>query len=78
MLLEFSLAGVPITFVPIRVNSQDLRPSRLIRSNAEYLFKNACTIVRTLARRRRGALSQAVSAEPLTPFDLVETADAGP
>jgi glycosyltransferase involved in cell wall biosynthesis len=55
MLLELSLTGVPITFVPIRVTCDDLRPSRLIRSNAQYLFKNSCTIVRTLARRRRGA-----------------------
>jgi hypothetical protein len=55
MLLELSLAGVPITFVPIGVTSEDLRPSRLIRSNAEYLFKNACIIVRTLARSRRSA-----------------------
>ena len=53
MLLELSLAGVPITFVPVRVTCQDLRPSRLIRNNAEYLFKNSCTIVRTLARCRR-------------------------
>ncbi len=65
MLLEFSLAGVPITFVPIRVNSQDLRPSRLIRSNAEYLFKNSCTIARTLARRRprAGCAGQVVRGE---------------
>jgi glycosyltransferase involved in cell wall biosynthesis len=54
MLLELSLAGVPITFVPVRVSRGELRPSRLIRSNAQYLFKNSCIIVRTLARRRRG------------------------
>ena len=54
MLLAFSLAGVPITFVPVRVTREDLRPSRLIRSNAEYLFKTCCIIVRTLARHRRG------------------------
>jgi glycosyltransferase involved in cell wall biosynthesis len=53
MLLQFSRAGVPITFVPIRVTCQDLRPSRLIKSNAEYLFKTSGIIVRTLARRRR-------------------------
>jgi len=53
MLLELSLAGVPITFVPVRVTCDELRPSRLIKSNAEYLFKNSCIIVRTLARRRR-------------------------
>jgi glycosyltransferase involved in cell wall biosynthesis len=53
MLLEFSLAGVAITFVPVRVTSQDLRPSRLIKSNAEYLFKNSCIIVRTLVRNPR-------------------------
>jgi glycosyltransferase involved in cell wall biosynthesis len=53
MLLEHSLAGVPITFVPVRVTSKELRPSRLIKSNAEYLFKASCIIVRTLARSRR-------------------------
>src|SRR5205807_8225407 len=53
MLLELSLAGVPITFVPVRVTGQELRPSRLIKSNAEYLFKTSCIIVRTLARCRR-------------------------
>jgi hypothetical protein len=53
MLLAFSLAGVPITFVPIRVNCRELRSSRLIKSNAQYLFKTSCMIVRTLARRRR-------------------------
>ena len=53
MLLELSRAGVPITFVPIRVTGQELRPSRLISSNAEYLVKNSYVIVRTLARRRR-------------------------
>lgn len=52
MLLELSLAGVPIIFVPIRVTGQELRPSRLIKSNAEYLFKTFCIIVRTLTRRR--------------------------
>jgi len=53
MLLELSLAGVPITFVPVRITCQELRPSRLIKSNAQYLFKNSCIIVRTLARCRR-------------------------
>ena len=53
MLLELSLAGVPVTFVPVRVACQELRPSRLIKSNAEYLFKTSCIIVRTLARPRR-------------------------
>lgn len=53
MLLELSLAGVPITFVPVRVTCQELRPSRLIRSNIQYLFKTFCIIVRTLARHRR-------------------------
>ena len=53
MLLQFSLAGVPITFVPVRVTCQELRPSRLIKSNTEYLFKTSGIIVRTLARRRR-------------------------
>jgi len=53
MLLDFSRAGVPITFVPIRVTYQDVRPSRLIKSNAEYLFKTSGIIVRTLMRRRR-------------------------
>jgi hypothetical protein len=59
MLLELSHAGVPITFVPVRVTSQDLRPSRLIRSNAEYLFKTSGIIVRTLARKsfQRSAVS---------------------
>jgi glycosyltransferase involved in cell wall biosynthesis len=52
MLLEFSRGGVPITFVPVRVTCDDLRPSRLIKSNAEYLFKTSGIIVRTLARRR--------------------------
>ena len=63
MLLEFSRAGVPITFVPIRVTCQDLRPSRLIRSNAEYLFKTSGIIVRTLARRRR-CTGQVVREDP--------------
>jgi glycosyltransferase involved in cell wall biosynthesis len=53
MLLAFSLAGVPITFVPVRVTCEELRPSRLIKSNAEYLFKTSCMIVRTLGRCRR-------------------------
>jgi glycosyltransferase involved in cell wall biosynthesis len=53
MLLQLSRAGVPITFVPVRVTGQELRPSRLIKSNAEYLFKTSCIIVRTLARSRR-------------------------
>jgi glycosyltransferase involved in cell wall biosynthesis len=53
MLLEFSRASVPITFVPVRVTCKELRPSRLIKNNAEYLFKNSCTVVRTLARYRR-------------------------
>jgi glycosyltransferase involved in cell wall biosynthesis len=53
MLLELSLTGVPITFVPVRVTCHELRPSRLIKSNGEYLFKNSCIIVRTLARSRR-------------------------
>ncbi len=52
MLIELSRAGVPITFVPIRVTRQDLRPSRLIRSNAQYLFKTSCIIMRLLARGR--------------------------
>jgi glycosyltransferase involved in cell wall biosynthesis len=59
MLLAFSLAGVPITFVPVRVTCQDLRPSRLIRSNAEYLVKTSFIIVSTLARRRRRRWSAA-------------------
>lgn len=53
MLLALSLANVPITFVPVRVTGQELRPSRLIRSNAEYLFKASCAMVRTHARCRR-------------------------
>lgn len=53
MLLELSRAGVPITFVPVRVTGQDLRPSRLIKSNTQYLFNACCVIVRTLARWRR-------------------------
>jgi hypothetical protein len=53
MLLELSFADVPIAFVPVRVTCQELRPSRLIKSNAEYLFKTSCIIVRTVARCRR-------------------------
>jgi glycosyltransferase involved in cell wall biosynthesis len=66
MLLEFSRGGVPITFVPIRVTSQDLRPSRLIKSNAQYLFKTSGIIVRTLVRRRRCSAGQVVVDEPTT------------
>jgi hypothetical protein len=65
MLLQLSHAGVPIKFVPVRVNCRDLRPSRLIKSNAQYLFKTSCIIVRSLARRRQLA-GQIVRAEPPT------------
>jgi len=53
MLLDLSLAAVPITFVPVRVTCQDLRPSRLIKSNAEYLLKNSCIVLHPFVRRRR-------------------------
>jgi glycosyltransferase involved in cell wall biosynthesis len=77
MLLELSHAGVPITFVPIHVTCQELRPSRLIKSNAQYLFKTSCIIVHTLARSRR-CTGQVVRSEPPTPFDLVLDDAAGP
>jgi glycosyltransferase involved in cell wall biosynthesis len=69
MLLELSRAGVPIAFVPIRVTSRDLRPSRLITNNARYVFKQSCIIARTLARRRRARII--VRSEP-PPFDLLD------
>jgi glycosyltransferase involved in cell wall biosynthesis len=71
MLLELSRGGVPMTFVPVRVTGTDLRPSRLIRSNAEYLFRTSCIIVRTLARARRLRWTgEVVRPEPPTAIDL--------
>ena len=67
MLLALSLADVPITFVPVRVTCRELRPSRLIKSNAQYLFKNSCTIVCTLARRRRRRCTGEVVHRDCTP-----------
>lgn len=63
MLMQLAAAGVPMTFIPVRVSGMHLRPSRLIKSNAEYLFKTSCTIFDTLARRHRRWTGQVVLPE---------------
>lgn len=66
MLLLLQQARVTMTYVPIRVTDRAPRPSRLIRSNAHYLFNNARTLAVTLVRCRR--LQRHASAE--TPMAL--------
>lgn len=44
MLLRLSYLRIPTTCVPIRVNEEELRPSRLIKSNWQYLRKTAAVL----------------------------------
>ena len=51
MLFNCAQAGIPISYVPIKVTGRPLRPSRLINSNRQYLYKALCVIGRSLLHR---------------------------
>ena len=46
-IIQAGLCGLVVLSVPIRVNAST-RPSRLVRSNADYIFRSSRTIFRTL------------------------------
>jgi glycosyltransferase involved in cell wall biosynthesis len=50
-LIQAGRNNIPLTSVPVRVN-RDLRPSRLIRSMPEYLWRSGTTIVRIFTLNR--------------------------
>jgi glycosyltransferase involved in cell wall biosynthesis len=50
-LIQAGRNGIAVVSVPVRVNG-DLRPSRLIRSTPEYLWRSGTTIIRIFAINR--------------------------
>ncbi|MCO6430842.1 MAG: glycosyltransferase family 2 protein [Deltaproteobacteria bacterium] len=48
MILRLAWSDEPIRFIPIRVNANVLRPSRLIRSNTQYILKTIWIIFRCM------------------------------
>lgn len=44
-IIQAGRSNIPVTSVPVRVNS-DLRPSRLVKSNLNYVFRSLMTILR--------------------------------
>jgi glycosyltransferase involved in cell wall biosynthesis len=85
-LIQAGRNNIPLTSVPIRVNAAALRPSRLIRSLPDYLWRSGTTIVRIFAINRPmrffGTLGVLLSAAGLLPgirflFAFVRGAGAG-
>jgi glycosyltransferase involved in cell wall biosynthesis len=56
MLLTIAFEDVPVSFVAIRHHTEVLRPSRLIRSNVDYIRKQAIIVLRCLLTYRPLAL----------------------
>ncbi len=50
-LIQAGVAGVPVSYVPIRVNPPT-RPSRLMRGTSDYLFHSGATIIRAFSMYR--------------------------
>jgi glycosyltransferase involved in cell wall biosynthesis len=50
MLFYISYNKIRTAFIPIRCNDKVLRPSRLIRSNTEYIVRTSMIILRSLIR----------------------------
>lgn len=69
-LIQAGRSGIPLTSVPIRVNP-DLRPSRLMRSLPEYLWRSGTTIVRIFTISRPLRFFGFVGLALLTPGVLV-------
>lgn len=61
MLFLLRSQRVAVEFVPIRCNSEVLRPSRLIRSNLQYCLRSAGIILRSMYRYRPAALFTCVA-----------------
>ncbi len=62
MIIQLGYKNIPMTCVPIRVNPEELRPSRLIRSNLNYIVKSAQTIIHVLILFRPLVFFSSVSA----------------
>ncbi len=69
-LIQAGRSDIPLTSVPIRVNP-DLRPSRLMRSLPEYLWRSGTTIVRIFTINRPLRLFGFMGLALLTPGVLV-------
>ncbi len=45
-IIQAQRKGLSIVSIPVRVNEDDLRPSRLIKNNFQYIFRSAKTMIR--------------------------------
>ena len=45
-IIQAQRKGLSIVNVPVRVNEEDFRPSRLIKNNFQYIFRSAKTMIR--------------------------------
>ncbi len=45
-IIQAQRKGLSIVSIPVRVNEGDLRPSRLIKNNFQYIFRSAKTMIR--------------------------------
>lgn len=45
-IIQAQRKGLSIVSVPVRVNEEDFRPSRLIKNNFQYIFRSAKTMIR--------------------------------
>ncbi len=62
MIVQLGLKKIPILCVPVRVNEQDLRPSRLMRSNTHYILRSLETMFRLFVLYRPIALFSVIAA----------------
>ena len=65
-LIQAGRNDIPVMSIPIRVN-RDLRPSRLIRSMPDYLWRSGTTIIRIFAINRPLRFFAAISAALVLP-----------
>lgn len=63
-IIQAGLKNIPVRSVPVRVN-EELRPSRLMKSTASYIWRSMTTIVRILMLYRPVKFFFALSIPPL-------------